>query len=640
MNTLLESKTCLSRILERIDLSELSVKNKATFTQRLDEHFPALFNLLVEVYEGQYDLHFHLESLVKQLASNFGQRSATLKKKDQNRIAEPLWYKSEKMLGMACYVDLVADDLKDLKNKIPYYKSLGVNYLHLMPLYQSPEGENDGGYAVTDYRQVDSKLGTTKDLQALAKAMHKEGISLVLDFVFNHTADNHNWATLAKSGDEVYQNYYYMFDDRTMPDRYEETIREIFPQVRRGSFTLEPETQKWVWTTFNSFQWDLNYSNPAVFTAIVDEMLYLANLGCDVLRLDALAFIWKQVGTHCESQPNAHKLIKAFNVCLRIAAPSVLFKSEAIVHPDEVVQYIGQDECQLSYNPLLMALIWNSLATRKTKLLNQSLSHRFEIDPNCSWVNYARCHDDIGWTFDDGDAGHIGVNAHDHRYFLNQYYTGKHSGSFATGVPFQENPTTGDCRVCGSLASLAGLEKALQSNNELEIEHSLKRIVLIHAILLSIGGIPLLYQGDELATLNDYSYQDDPSKVDDARWVNRPKLKQQQFNNLDKEDSIESKVFYRLKEMVEVRQQHEIFGDAKTRILFNDNQHILSFARDNELGTKLLVLVNFSEYEQRVSLPDTGKFPIRDLLNNNRQIDNTFGHVSLQPYQVMWLMTE
>tara|TARA_Y100001963_G_scaffold85561_1_gene118325 strand:- start:1110 stop:2480 length:1371 start_codon:yes stop_codon:yes gene_type:complete len=434
---------------------------------------------------------------------------------------------------MACYVDLMGPTLTELQAKIPYFKSLGLTYLHLMPLYASPEGDSDGGYAVSDYRKVNPVLGNMKELEALSKALREAGINLVLDFVFNHTSDEHRWAKAALAGDENFQNYYYLFDDRTIPDQYEQSLREIFPQVRRGSFTWNETMQKWVWTTFNSFQWDLNYSNPAVFNAITEEMLFLANIGCAALRLDALAFIWKQMGTNCENQPNAHKLIQAFNCCLQITAPAVVFKSEAIVHPDEVLKYIRQDECQLSYNPLLMALIWNSLATRKTRLLTSSMQKSFAIEQDCSWVNYVRCHDDIGWTFDDAVAHQLGINPYDHRYFLNQFFTGRFEGSYADGVPFAENPSNGDCRVCGSLASLCGLEGALQANDQQAIDTAMRRIMLVHGIIMSIGGIPLLYSGDELGLLNDYSYRDDPAKAHDDRWVNRIAVTSAHINDIE-----------------------------------------------------------------------------------------------------------
>ncbi|MFT6268545.1 MAG: amylosucrase [Alphaproteobacteria bacterium] len=221
-------------------------------------------------------------------------------------------------------------------------------------------------------------------------------------------------------------------------------------------------------------------------------MLFLANIGCDALRLDALAFIWKEMGTTCENQDKAHELIRAFNACLQIVSPAVVFKSEAIVHPDEVVKYINIDECQLSYNPLLMALIWNSLATRKTRLIAASMQKTGDINNDCAWVNYVRYHDNIGWTFDDDVAAQVGIKGDVHRRFLNQFYTGQFHGSFASGVTFGENPSTGDCRVCGSLASLCGLKKAIDNNEPHLAGLAVKRILLVHSIILSIGGIPLL----------------------------------------------------------------------------------------------------------------------------------------------------
>jgi len=521
MNLSVESQRTLQRLSASLDWSVVNKTEGKVFEARLAQNFPQLFTLLHGLYGHRYDFYYHLQQTVTTLLQGFAQRSKALKQKDTRRLADPHWYQSQNMLGMACYVDLFAGDLATLQEKIPYLQKLGMTYLHLMPLYAAPLGDSDGGYAVSDYRKVNPSLGDIDDLRALAAALNKAGISLVLDFVFNHTSDEHRWAEAAKSGDSEFADYYHMFADRTMPDLYERNLREIFPQVRRGNFTWNDQAKRWVWTTFNSFQWDLNYANPAVFTAITDEMLFLANVGCEALRLDALAFIWKEMGTNCENQPKAHKLIQAFNCCLQIVAPAVVFKSEAIVHPDEVVKYIDKQECQISYNPLLMALVWESLATRQTNLLSASMQRSFAISPDCAWVNYIRCHDDIGWTFDDSIAQHLGINGQDHRHFLNQFYTGRFPGSFAKGVAFAENPSTGDCRVCGSLASLAGLEQALATQNPQHIDHAIKRILLVHAIILSIGGIPLIYSGDELGLLNDYNYQQQANKQHDDRWVHR-----------------------------------------------------------------------------------------------------------------------
>ncbi len=637
MLTQSQAQRALQQVLASIELPELTSKDEKVFLARLEQHFPSLVTQLHALYGSHYDFFFHLQQLIAVLAKAFAKRKPKWKKQDEERLKNPAWYRSEKMLGMAVYVDLFGGDLKKLQQKIPYLKSLGVNYLHLMPLYKAPEGDSDGGYAVSDYRRVDPKLGTEADLVQLADALHNEGISLVLDFVFNHTSNEHVWAQQAREGDPEFEAFYYFFSDKQEVDEYNQTCREIFPTVRRGSFTYLNDIKKWVWTTFNSFQWDLNYSNPAVFTAITDEMLFLANIGCEALRLDALAFIWKEKWTQCESLPKAHTLIQCFNTCLQIAAPAVLFKSEAIVHPDEVAKYIDKQECQLSYNPLLMALMWESLATRETKLLTASLKKSFDISDQCSWVNYIRCHDDIGWTFDDAIASQQGINGFDHRRFLNQFYTGKFHGSFSQGVAFQENPTTGDCRVCGSLASLAGLEQAIHSGDTELIDHAIKRIRLLNSINLSIGGIPLIYQGDELGMLNDYSYLDDQHKREDSRWVNRPRVTQQAIECAQTPDSYQNRIYTELKQMIDIRQSHAVFGDATTQVLETYRDHLLAYCRIHDNGQRLLAICNFSEHAQSIpaSICDVlGSNTVIDLLSA-RQI--TAEVIELQGYDIMWL---
>ncbi|HOC28600.1 MAG TPA: alpha-amylase family protein, partial [Treponemataceae bacterium] len=437
--------------------------------------------------------------------------------------------------GIMLYVDLFSGSLAALEEKIPYLQQLGITYVHLMPLFRTPEGDNDGGYAVSSYREVNPALGTITDLARIAERFHDAGMRLVLDFVFNHTSDEHEWALAAKRGEEKYKDYYRIFPDKTEAEEWNRTLREIFPDTRRGSFTFVEAVQGWVWTTFNSFQWDLNYANPEVFLSMCSEMLALSNLGVDVLRLDALAFVWKEKGTNCENLPLAHSLIQAFRYVSMIAAPSLEFKSEAIVHPDEVIRYIAVNECTLSYNPLQMALFWEAVATRKTTLLGYSLRKRWSTPPSCSWVNYIRCHDDIGWTFSDEDARDCGINGFHHRQFLNKFYTGRFEGAFARGEPFQLNPETGDCRVCGTMASLAGLEQALEvysagleANDPAQLNHAellasmaVRRIGMMCTVLISLPGIPLLYANDEIGVLNDYRYRSDPAKKDDSRWVHR-----------------------------------------------------------------------------------------------------------------------
>jgi amylosucrase len=640
-----EAQNSLRRLLPRLTAKYAPQTDAATwhiFTQRLRQHFPRLFELLLNIYDQRYDMLYHLERTLEVAAEAWLARPAELKALDAVREEQPQWFQSNQMLAGVCYVDLFAGNLSGLREKIPYFKELGLTYLHLMPLFQCPEGNSDGGYAVSSYRAVNPALGTLTELRALAAELRQHGISLCVDFIFNHTSDEHEWAKRALAGDPDYTDFYFIFPDRERPDAYERNLREIFPDEHPGAFSplskWRPGDGGWVWTTFHEFQWDLNYANPAVFTAMAGEMLFLANVGVEVLRMDAVAFIWKRLGTVCENLPEAHLLIQAFNAVCRITAPALLFKSEAIVHPDDVAKYVRPDECQISYNPLLMALLWNSLATRKVRLLSHSLRHRFAIHPETAWVNYIRVHDDIGWTFSDEDAIQLGVKGYDHRQFLNQFYTGRFEGSFARGLPFQENPKTGDCRISGTCASLAGLEKALQDETEREVEFALRRILLIHGVILGIGGIPLIYLGDEIGTLNDYAYRDDPAKAEDSRWVHRPFADWDKYARRTDARTVEGRLYQRLRHLIELRNGSVIFSGGQTEIVETASPHVFAFARQRE-GKRLVALANFSEATQDVSTQWLGLpvgASVTDLIGDTSyRLGST---LTMQPYQLMWLV--
>lgn len=612
---------------------------------RLDAHFEALFEPLCALYGNRFDFFYHLERFLNVAVRAWFERPAKLRALDARRDADPAWFTSNGMMGGVCYVDLFAGDLGGVRNRIPYFQELGLTYLHLMPLFRAPEGNSDGGYAVSSYRDVNPALGTMEDLRLLATELREAGISLVLDFVFNHTSDEHPWAVEARQfPDDEERNCYLMFPDRTMPDAYDATLREIFPDQRPGSFTWVPdagEHGRWVWTTFHSFQWDLNYANPLVFERMAEEMLFLANQGVEILRLDAVAFIWKRVGTVCESLPEAHLLVHAFNAMARIATPSLLFKSEAIVHPAEVATYIDAGECQLSYNPLLMALLWETLATRNAQLLRRSMQHWFTVPGGTAWVNYVRSHDDIGWTFDDWDAGQLGINGYDHRRFLNAFYTGRFPGSFARGLPFQENPKTGDCRISGTAASLAGLEKALSEEGPEEVELAIRRILLLYSVVLSIGGVPLLYLGDELGTLNDRSFASDPERAEDSRWVHRVARDQRLLEQRRDEDTVAGRIFCGIQRLVATRTANEGFGGTDAEFLEPGNDHVFAYRRTGS-GVSITVVANVTEQSQTVSLgrigiPESGAI-CRELISERTiAID---GSLTLAPYQVYWLETK
>lgn len=637
-----DAQLTLHRLLPRLrefwDSQQLDTETIDPFEARLEEHWPRLFRLLRGLYGQRYDFFYHLERILISVARGYAERSRELRQSDQRRIHEPDWFASQKMVGGALYVDLFSENLGELRKQIGYFRNLGITYLHLMPLFAVRPGDSDGGYAISNYRSVDPRLGTLDDLRALAADLRESGVTLVLDFVFNHTADDHFWARQAMAGDPEYQDFYYLFADRTIPDQYEVTLREIFPTVRRGNFTWHETMERWVWTTFNSFQWDLNYSNPAVFDAMLSELLFIANTGIDILRFDAVAFIWKKLGTSCENLPEAHELIKAFNACCQIATPGVLFKSEAIVHPDEVVRYISREECQLSYNPTLMALCWESLATRDTKLLKRSLLHRHHLPAGTSWVNYLRCHDDIGWTFDDADAWAVGINAYDHRQFLNRFYTGQFPGSFARGIPFQENPDTGDMRISGTMASLAGLEQAIDQQDEHLIEMAIRRILLLNSITLSIGGIPLLYLGEEWGTINDYEFVRDPAKASDTRWVHRPKMNWQWLEETQTEPAVRNRIFESIRKLILLRKEESALAGMRMELIPTECPQVLGYLRQHE-GNRLVVLANFSEVPcqvpgNRLRTSGLGRF-FKDLYSGHTI--GTSENVSLGPYQFLWL---
>jgi amylosucrase len=633
------------RIRPRMENAFRSMKirreGRRIFLDRMNQYWLPLFDCLYQLYGQRYDFFYHLEETLKLALRYWNMRSESLHYQDAYREEHPDWYLQQDMVGGALYVDLFSENLPKLKEHIPYFKKLKLRYIHLMPLFAVRAGDNDGGYAVNNYRAVQDHLGTLDDLKDLAAAFHREGISLVLDFILNHTSDEHDWARAAKSGNIVYQDYYFMFDDRRMPDEYEKNLREIFPTVRRGNFTWCEETHQWVWTTFNSFQWDLNYANPDVFRAMSEEMLFLANVGVDILRLDAVPFIWKKMGTNCENLPEVHTVVKAMNLMLRLAAPGTLFKSEAIVHPDEVVKYISTDECQVSYNPLLMSLLWESLATRSVRLLDHSLRRRHRIPPGCTWANYLRCHDDIGWTFDDQDAAAVGLNAYDHRQFLNRFYSGQFPGSFARGVPFQYNPATGDMRISGTLASLAGLEQALEEQDDLLVEMAVRRILLLRGIIMGIGGFPLLYLGEEWGQLNDYSYITDPAKAGDSRWIHRPKVLWEFVKELDVPKELSERIFRELRHLIELRCSQPAMYGTYTEVIETDNPHVLGFLRQSQ-GQRILVIANFTERTQhvdgnRLRLFGSGR-RFRDLITD--AVIPVSRPLELDAYQMCWLVPD
>ena len=598
------------------------------FLTRLTSYLPKLIEQLSVIYADDAQFDTFIEHLVSSIYTSHIERPESLKALDKKRTKDSAWFQSQKMVGGVCYVDLYANNLSGIRAQIPYFKSLGLTYLHLMPLFKAPPLHNDGGYAVSSYRETNPQLGSMADLNALAEALRSAGISLVLDFIFNHTANDHTWVKECLAGNKEYQDFYLIYPDRTIPDLFEKNVREIFPEEHSGAFS-QLDDGRWVWTTFHSYQWDLNYANPNVFLAMACEMLFIANQGAEILRMDAVAFLWKELGTPCENLPEVHTLIQAFNTVARIAAPSLLFKSEAIVHPDDVIKYISASECQISYNPLQMALLWSTLATREVNLLNQALSERNIIDADCSWVNYVRSHDDIGWTFSDEDAAKFYIDGQMHRDFLNNFYLNRFPGSFAHGVPFQENLKTGDCRISGTTASLAGLGDQEQ--------YAVERILALYNIVMTTGGIPLIYLGDEIGVLNDLSYLEDEAKSADSRWVHRVARSQVLYDEAaSKRQTPSSQLFKGLKNLIHLRKKTKALAGGKLQTIVTNNASVIAYIREYE-GESVCVIANFSDQPQHINTESSPilQGELLDLITNQK----TSIHLNLllRPYQFLWL---
>ncbi|MCM2340058.1 amylosucrase [Rhodoferax sp.] len=621
------------------------------FYTRLGANFYAIHSLFHLLYGERPDFKAQMVSLVETLAVRYMERSPPLRKSDLARERDYNWFLSQKWVGMALYCDRFADDLKGLRSRLPYLQDLGINMVHIMPILDCPPAHADGGYAVSDFFKVDARYGSTEELEALAATLKKRDMLLVLDVVVNHTSDEHEWAQRARRGEKKFQDYYYVFDDREMPDTFEETMPEVFPATAPGNFTWDEAMGKWVMTVFNNYQWDLNYRNPAVLIEMIDIILFWANKGADVLRLDAVAFLWKKIGSTCQNEREAHLLLQLMKDCCQVTAPGVLFIAEAIVAPSEVAKYFGEDainakECEIAYNATLMSLLWDGVATKNAMLLNLGIKHLPNKLERATWLNYVRCHDDIGLGFDDNDVRLSGYDPVQHRSFLIDYFTGRYPGSVARGVPFGANPKTGDARISGSLASLAGLETALEDQDPAAIDAAIKTIVLLHGVILSFGGIPLFYYGDAIGTLNSLEYLADPFRANDNRWLNRSNFDWDKAALRHQSGTLEQRIFSTLKKMIAMRKELSAFADFDNRQLLHvDNPNLLVFLRTDlhNARNRVLVVSNFNTEVQRLplgALRPVGLFhqeAMRELCTGERiMVENDA--VTVPPLSCCWLV--
>lgn len=559
----------------------------------------SIHSLFYELYGSHKNGNHCFDELLETLRKAHANRPAALQQSDMEKLEKENWFLSNELAGMSLYVDRFCGNIKNLEEKIPYFAELGVNVLHLMPLFESPKGESDGGYAVSDFRKVDPRFGTLEDLQHLNSKLIGANMYVMIDIVLNHTSHLHEWALKAKAGDKKYQEYFYMYDDSSIPDKFEKDMPEIFPSSAPGNFSWIEECNKWVMTVFHNYQWDLNYTNPEVLVAMLDTIFFYANIGVDILRIDAPAFIWKEAGTSCQNLPQAHKILQLIKLCVQVATPGMALLGEAIVAPRAIMNYFGTGmfkarECDFAYNATQMALQWDALATGDVRVMYAAQEIILQKPEGTSWITYTRCHDDIGLGYDDYMIEKAGFNAYEHRKFLKDYYSGKYHGSPAKGSLFSFNPKTGDARISGTLASLCGLEKALEDDSENEIKEAIDKILLMQSLSFFIGGLPMIFYGDEVGYTNDYSYLQDHGKSYDNRWMHRPVIDWAKNAGRNKEGTIENSVFSGTKKLLAIRKKLPAIADhSNLTWITPHNIHVAGFIRANE-KQHIFCLYNFS----------------------------------------------
>ncbi len=591
-------------------------KTDTVFETRLSEYKDELKWLYGELYHNDEHAFDYFISMLRYFYDN---RAKDLKEWDAKKEADPSWYTGCDMMGMLMYTNCFGGTLKGVQEHLDYVQSCGVNYIHLMPLLESPKDRSDGGYAVSDFRKVQPELGTMEDLADLSRDLHERGMSLCLDFVMNHTSEDHEWAIRARRGEREFQERYFFFDDWTEPNDYEETVPQVFPQTAPGNFIWCGEAGKVVMTTFYPYQWDLNYRNPTVFNDMTANMLYLCNQGVDIIRLDAVPYIWKTLGTNCRNLPQVHTLVRMMHIAAKIVCPGTLFLGEVVMEPSKVVPYFGtleKPECQMLYNVTTMATTWHTVATKDVKLLKHQLGIIFNLPKQYIFLNYLRCHDDIGWGLDYDFLRGFGVKQVDHKRFLNDYLRGYINNSSSRGELYNDDPALGDARLCGTTASLCGIEAAEYERDDYKLAWAIKLDIMLHAFLLTQSGIPVLYSGDEIGQLNDYKYHEDPVKWGDSRYLHRGNFDWESAKNRRKKGTREKQIFDAIKKLAKIRREHRVFDSAADAwVVETYNDRVLGIGRYYR-DEKLIALFNFGDYDEKAFINEEGNY--KNLMTGKR----------------------
>ena len=601
------------------------------FAQRMEKHQDELRWLYMELY-GNDAMY---AELCEQMHDYYLKRSTELKKRDIKKEKNPDWFKEKEMLGMMLYIDNFAGNLKGVEKKLAYLKECNVNCLHLMPFLDTPKGKSDGGYAVADFRKVRLDLGTMKDLARLTEKCHENGMNVCMDFVMNHTSEEHEWAKRARAGEGEYMSRYFFYDNGDIPARYEETVPQVFPTTAPGNFTWLPEIGHYVLTTFYPYQWDLNYRNPRVFNEMMYNFLFLANQGMDIIRIDAVPYIWKELGTSCRNLKEVHTIVRMMRMIAEIVCPSVILLGEVVMEPEKVVPYFGtveKPECHMLYNVTTMATTWNSIATRDIRLLKKQMDIVSRLPKQYTFLNYLRCHDDIGWGLDFATMKQWGMEEPSHKRYLNDYFTGKIAGSISRGELYNDDPVTQDARFCGTTASMCGIEAAGFEGNAEKMQTAIQEDLMLHAYMLTQSGIPMLYSGDELGQVNDYSYKDDAEKASDSRYLHRGAFLWELADKRKDLSTVQGQLFQMLNRLEQIRRQENVFSqEAEVYTYDVHNDSILGILREYK-GERFIALFNFSESEQTAWMQEEGIF--RNLVNG--EIVEVKDPV-LKGYEFVWM---
>ena len=610
-------------------------KGQEVYRKRLEKHMDELRWLYMELYNNG-SMFAELCSRMEQF---YQERNAGLKQLDESREAHPDWYKQNDMLGMMFYIDNFAGNLKGVKGKIDYLERANVNYIHLMPFLDTVEGRSDGGYAVADFRKVREDLGTMEDLESLTAALHRKGISVCMDFVMNHTSEDHEWAKRARRGDGEYMSRYFFYDSYDIPAEYEKTVPQVFPTTAPGNFTWLPDIGHFVMTTFYPYQWDLNYSNPRVFNEMMYNFLFLVNRGIDIMRIDAVPYIWKELHTPCRNLPQVHTIVRMMRMICEIVCPGVLLLGEVVMEPEKVVPYFGtveKPECHMLYNVTTMATTWHTVATRSVRLLKKQLDIVNGLPKEYVFLNYLRCHDDIGWGLDYASLREEGIQEVSHKKYLNDYFQGYAGDSCSRGELYNADPVTGDARFCATTASMCGIEKAGFEQDPAAMERAIQMDVMLHACMFMQSGIPVLYSGDEVGQVNDYTYKEDPKKKEDSRYIHRGAFRWDLAERIDDPDTVEGKIFARLGQLEEIRRSHRAFvSEADTWTIETWDPSVLCIGRYYE-GERILGLFNFSEQPRTAWIKeDDGMY--EELVSGE---ERRASDVELPPYGFCYLKIE